>query len=308
MAAGVQAKIVMKPISRETIVERRQPHMRWSAVFAGTVFAIGLWILLQALGMGLGLAAVDTDDAGSLKSAGIGTGIWSLIAPLIAMFVGAILVGRLCGSRDRKVGAMHGAVMWALSSAVGVWALVSVLSAMASGVARVGGAAASTASSAVAGAAGGGGAGDVMDKLGVDTNDLLGPINQRLQREGKPPVTADQLDKSVRAVAQRGLKEGRFDRQLLVQELARNTALSPADAQELADQIGGKYDQIASQVGETAKGAALQAADKTGKVLLGGGIMLLLSLAASVGGAALGVRSRRAETEEPAIVRPPAEP
>src|SRR5688500_9590820 len=98
----------MKPISRETIVDRRQTQMRWSAVFAGTALAVGLWILLQMLGMGIGLSAVDTDDAGSLRGVGIGTGIWSVIAPLIAVFVGALLVGRLSGTRDRKVGAMHG--------------------------------------------------------------------------------------------------------------------------------------------------------------------------------------------------------
>ncbi len=292
--------------------------MRWSAVFAGAVFAIGLWILLQTLGMGLGLSAVSTDDAGSIKGAGIGAGIWSLIAPLLAMFVGALLVGRLCGSRDRKIGAMHGAVMWALASAVGLWALISVISAMASGVARVGSAAASTAGSVVSGAAGAGSkldVNDVMGTLGVKADDLLAPINTRLQSEGKPPVTAQQLNQSLRGVAQRAVKEGRFDRELLVQELARNTALSPADAQQIADQIGAKYDEVSSQVStkatevkETAKTTALEAADKTGKVLLAGGVMLLLSLGAAVGGAALGVRKRRDIDESP-IVRtaPPAE-
>lgn len=276
--------------------------MRWSAVFAGTVLAVGLWILLQVLGMGLGLSAVDTDDAGSLKGVGIGTGIWTLIAPLIAIFVGSMLVGRLSGSRDRKIGAMHGSVMWALSMAVGLWAMLSVVSALASGAAHVGGAAAQATSSIVKGAANAGASidgNDAMKALGIDTNDLLGPINQKLQQEGKPQVTASQVNATIRAVAQRGLHDGRLDRQVLVEELARNTALSQADAQQIADQTGARYQELATKVsstvekvGEQAKSAGLQAADKTGKVLLLGGVMMLLSLGAAVGGGALGVRSR----------------
>jgi hypothetical protein len=120
----------MRPFSREAIVDRRQSQLRWSAVIGGAAFAIGVWILLQTLGMGVGLSAVDVDDAGNLKGIGIGTGVWSLIAPLIAMFVGALLAGRLCGSRGRAVGAMHGAVMWALALMFGLWALLSIVSAV----------------------------------------------------------------------------------------------------------------------------------------------------------------------------------
>jgi hypothetical protein len=49
----------------------------------------------------------------------------------------------------------------------------------------------------------------------------------------------------------------------------------------------------AGQLGEQAKDVALEAVDKAGKTLLLGGLMMLLSLGAAVGGAALGVRDRR---------------
>ena len=55
-----------------------------------------------------------------------------------------------------------------------------------------------------------------MSALGINTNDLVGPVNQRLQRDGKPPITARQLEATVRAVAQRGLHDGRVGRQVLV--------------------------------------------------------------------------------------------
>jgi hypothetical protein len=288
----------MMPISRETIVDRRQSQMRWSAVFAGTALAVGLWILLQMLGMGIGLAAVDTDDAGSLRGVGIGTGIWSVIAPLIAVFVGALLVGRLSGTLDRKVGAMHGSVMWSLAFIIGVWAMMSLVSSVVGGVARVGGAAASAGGSAISSAvqAGGENAGGVMSALGIDANDLVAPINQRLERDGKPRITAEQLDATLRSVAQRGIRQGKLDRTVLVDELAKNTALSRADAEDIANDITARYDRASSQVGVTverigegAKDAALEAADKTGKALLLGGLMMLLSLGAAIAGGALGV-------------------
>src|SRR5438477_10327762 len=84
---------IMRPIIRETIVERRQPQMRWSAVFAGAVVSVGLWVLLQMLGTGIGLAVIDTNDPHSLRGIGIGTGIWSVIAPLLALFFGGMVAG-----------------------------------------------------------------------------------------------------------------------------------------------------------------------------------------------------------------------
>lgn len=294
----------MRPFSRETIIDRRQSQMRWSAVLAGTALAIGLWILLQTLGMGIGLSAVDVDDAGNLKGIGIGTGVWSLIAPLIAMFLGGLLVGRLCGSWSRKIGALHGSVMWALSVAIGLWAMLSLVTALASGVARVGGAAVSTGGAVVSSAAGAVEPSEIMSSLGIDSNDLLGPINKRLASEGKPTITAEQLDATMKAVAQRGLRQGRLDREIVVQELARNTALTPADARDVANEIAQRYEQGRSQLnqkvgeaGQAAKTAALTAADRTGKALLLGGIMMLLSLGAALLGAALGVPRNLARDE-----------
>jgi hypothetical protein len=321
VALSVHRSLGMRPFSRETIVDRRQPQLRWSAVFGGAVLTIGLWILLQILGTGIGLAAIDPSHAGSLR--GIGTGIWSIIAPLIAMFIGSYVAGRLSGTRDRAVGAMHGSVIWALALVLGLWAMVAVASMLASGAARVGGAAVTASSQVIAGAAQAGGAVDgpeLASSLGVDENDLLGAINQRLAEQGKPEITADQLDATMRAVAQRGLREGKLDRNLVVDELARNTSLSRADAQDVANQVGDRIDQAQAEVGsameqvkERARQAALEAADKTGKAMLVGGIMMLLSLGAALLGGAVGVRKWRGREDTSTAtttmtITPPANP
>lgn len=288
----------MQKIIREAVIERRQPQFRWSAVLAGVALALGLWILLGALGMGLGFAAVDVDDAGSLRGAGIGTGIWSLVAPALAIFGGALVTGKFAGTRNRLVAALHGGVVWGISTAFGLWAVVAVVTSMASGAVRLGSAAAGATSAVVSSSVAAGAevdADDVMTALGIDTNDLLAPINQRLQRDGKPPVTSRQLHNTIRGIAQKGLHQGRLDRKILVEELAQNTALSRTDAEDLATQFGDKYESVAAkiqgqaeQIGQQAKGAALEAVDKTGKVLLFGGLMMLLSFAAALAGAAIG--------------------
>lgn len=117
-------------------LDRRQPSLRWSAVFGGAAVAVTLWVLLQMLGMGVGMAAIDLDDAGSLRSVGIGTTVWTLIAPLIALFVGGLVAGRLAATYNDRVGAMHGFVTWAVASLLGLVATVACVGMLTGGSMR----------------------------------------------------------------------------------------------------------------------------------------------------------------------------
>lgn len=120
----------MQPITRETIVDRRQAAIRWSAIFGGTAVAVGIWLLLQIFGMGAGLSAIDADNAGSLRGVGIGTSVWSLFAPLIAIGAGGWIAAKLAATRDEKVGGLHGVIVWALTSVLGMMLAVSLVSAI----------------------------------------------------------------------------------------------------------------------------------------------------------------------------------
>lgn len=115
--------------------DRRQPMLRWSAVFAGAAISVALWVLLQMLGMGAGLAAIDLDDSGSLRSIGIGTTIWSMLAPMIALFIGAFFAAKMAATYDQKVGASHGFVTWAIASLLGVVAMACLAALLARGAA-----------------------------------------------------------------------------------------------------------------------------------------------------------------------------
>lgn len=288
----------MQPtISRETVlVDRRQPSLRWSAVFAGTACSIGLWILLQLLGMGIGLSAVDADSVRSLRGAGIGTTVWALVAPLIAMFFGGVIAGKLAQTYDRKLAGVHGLVMWSITSIVGLLATVGVVTMIAHGAGRHGGAfdtAAPTMSW------GDHGSRATMSELGVDPESLLAPINQRLTSQGKPAITVEQFEASMRGVVRDGMARGNFDQELLVDQLVANTRLSRADATEVEREIEARVDSTdtrAHALERRAQRYALEAVDATGKALTSVGLSLLLSLITSVLGAILALhRFRRKE-------------
>jgi hypothetical protein len=56
--------------------------------------------------------------------------VWSLIAPVLALFVGGFAAGQLTGPVSRITGALHGAVMWSLATVASlalVWTMVAAL-------------------------------------------------------------------------------------------------------------------------------------------------------------------------------------
>jgi hypothetical protein len=272
--------------------------LSWGAILGGAFVALGMWILLYSLGLALGLSSVDPGDPGSARSAGIGTGVWSLIAPLIALFVGGYVASRTAGVVDKQGGALHGAVLWGLTTLAGTILMGMALSSLMGAVFSVGKSAAGAAGSAVVGAASQGD--NAAQAFGLNADDALAPINQRLRQEGKPAITADQLQAATKDVVGTAVRTGNIDRNVLVSSIAENTKLSRQDAEEVAtrveqqfNQTKGQVGQKAEQVGQQVQQGALQAADKSGRVFWGIFGALLLGLVSSVLGATVGVSRRQ---------------
>jgi hypothetical protein len=269
----------------------------WGAIFAGVLTSLGIWVLLYSLGLAIGLSSVDPADPGSAKGAGIGTGVWGLIAPLIALFAGGVVASRSAGIMDRTGGAIHGVVLWSLTTLAGMAVLGMVLSSLVSGVASAG--------KAAAGAVGGvaSSAANNQDKLqgaaqsfGLNADDALRPVNERLRAEGKPAVTSAQLQAAVKDVVGDAVKQGRMDRELLVSSIAQKTALSRADSEDLAGRVEAQYEAAkgkAQQTVATVQTGALKAADATGKAFWGIFGALFLGLISAVLGATAGVTKRQ---------------
>jgi hypothetical protein len=258
--------------------------IRWGAVFAGAVTALGLWLLLYTLGLALGLTAVTPANPDSAEGAGIFTGIWGAVSPLVALLIGAFIAARSSGVLDRGSGAVAGLVMWGLAMVLGAFLVGSAFSSLLGGVGSVGKAALQ---------AGGVAAQDKGQSkpgqiLGIDANQVIAPINDRLQAEGKPPVTADQLGAAIKDATRQGLAQGKLDRQVLVSSLSQNTNLSEADANDLADRV----EQQGNQTKNDLTRAGLKAADTTGKVFWGVFAALLLGLISSLIGGSLGASGK----------------
>ena len=266
-------------------------RMSWGAIFGGTVAALGVGILLHALGFALGLSAIDPNEPGTLRGSGIFTGIWSLVTAFIALFVDGLVAGRGAGALNKTGGGLHGLVMWGLTTLIAIWLVLLFVSRVVGGVASLGSAAVTGAANAIGGAPG-----QIASAFGIDANDALGPVNQRLQAQGKPTITAEQLQAATRDVVQDAVRQGRLNREMLITSLSLHTSLTRSDAQEVAARVEQQFQSATGQAGQALQNVqtgALAAAEDTGKAFWGLFGALLLGMLSAVFGAIVGVSKRQ---------------
>jgi hypothetical protein len=141
---------------KEPLVEQTGFRLSWGAIFAGLFVAIGVHLVLALLGIAIGMSAWNPASPGGVDAGDVaaGVGIWAAISALIALFVGGATTGRLAGILNRKDGALHGAVLWSLTTVVLMWLIVSGLGFLLGGAFDIAGRTASAAVQTVGGAAG----------------------------------------------------------------------------------------------------------------------------------------------------------
>ncbi|MCL4874435.1 hypothetical protein KJ039_10190 [bacterium] len=87
-------------------------RVSWGGIFAGTLVALGVQLLLMLLGMGIGFGIIS--PAEGFEGVGVGTGIYVLLATLVSLFVGGWVACRISGITDKLKSGLHGLVVWAL--------------------------------------------------------------------------------------------------------------------------------------------------------------------------------------------------
>jgi hypothetical protein len=263
----------------------------WSSIFAATAITLGVWLALHLFGLAVGLTAIDPHDADSLRGVGIGTGVWSLIAPIIALFVGGLVAGRAAPTINSVNAAIHGAVVWAVSAIFSMILIAMTIGAVTRMAVRTGTAVGASAGAAISQL------GDVdLSDLGLSSEDLVAPINQRLAQRGMPPVSAGDVEAVVRDAVRQSVRTGSVDRAALIDSVARRTNLSREDATVLAGEIEQRIDRAQTRASagvDRVREAALSAAETSGKLLFALFGTLALGLAAAVGGSVLAVRRER---------------
>jgi hypothetical protein len=87
----------------------------WGAIIAGSIMSIAYEILLNFLGIGLGLSGFNLDDA-TMFQLGSMTTLWLTISGVISMGLGGWFTGKLCNISCKFKRAYHGLLSWGLAT------------------------------------------------------------------------------------------------------------------------------------------------------------------------------------------------
>jgi hypothetical protein len=149
----------------------------WGGIFGGVLVALGVLLLLGALGVAVGISAADPGQT-QASTLGAGAGIWTAVSLLIALFVGGMVSTRIGAITDGTTGFFEGALVWVVSILLMLYAASSGVSLIAGTATRLVGGATQAAST-------------VMQGGGANV-DMSGGVDQILQRL-KDPKTAQQI-------------------------------------------------------------------------------------------------------------------
>lgn len=96
----------------QILEQRRVSCINWGGIWAGVFVGLGIQIVLTALGLGIGLRAIDPNMTEPLTRVPLGVEVWSGLAWLFSAFMGAYVAAWLSGSFLRSTGIFHGMVTW----------------------------------------------------------------------------------------------------------------------------------------------------------------------------------------------------
>jgi hypothetical protein len=246
-------------------------RLSWAGIWGGVLMAVGTLLLLAALGVAVGITAVDPGQT-QASTFGTGAGIWAGVSLLIALFLGGLVSTRAGFITDRTTGFFEGALVWVVSILLMGYLATSGMSMVASGAFRlIGGA-----SQAV---------GTVMQGAGGAPNvDVSGSVDQMIQRL-RDPKTAQQIAQATGMPATE-VQASLSETAQRVENNRNNPAQAASEAKEGMSQLldkaksSGALQQKAEQIKPEASRAAW--------ITFGA---LVLSLVAAVIGAMAGRRS-----------------
>lgn len=115
-------------------------RVSWGAVLAGVVVALVTQLILNMIGLGIGVATLDpgagTDHNPSASSFSIGAAMWWTLAGIVASLAGGFTAGRLSGEPKETTAAWHGLTSWAVTALVIFWLLTSAVGGLLGGAYR----------------------------------------------------------------------------------------------------------------------------------------------------------------------------
>jgi hypothetical protein len=222
-------------------------------------------MLLSTLGLAIGISAADVGpgQGSDAKVFGIGAGVWAGLSLLIALFLGGMIASRVSIVVDRTVATTHGALVWVLT-------MLGVLYLASAGISLgIGG---------VLGVARGAGLA-VSSAAGGLTDLTSGNLDQILARLNDPSTVG--VVAGATGMSQDEARDALSDIRARVEAARSNPEQAAAEARNGLQQLTARAKERASSVAQQAQPYA----SRTAWIALA---IMIISLAAAVGGAVWG--------------------
>ena len=292
-------------------------RISWGAIIAGALVSIVVMLLLNLLGIGIGLGSIDPMEEAN-PFAGLGTGaiIWWVVSNLIAIFAGGYVAGKLAGIPLKNTSTIHGILSWSLYTLVSLWLLTTAIGGLISGVGSVLSKSISAAGSGIEAIANGNNQNNNNQQASISFTDVQREVRQVLSDTGDPALQPDSIQRTAESTAQSArqtlrndsyvsnedlsrilqdvLYEGgqlveNLDRQDVVNVVVERTNLSRQEANNIADVVVRKHEQakeewkqFKTEAKQEAKQKGQQVADSASKAAIWSFVALFLG--AVVGG------------------------
>lgn len=254
------------------------PRVRWSGVMSGLFVAVGVLLLMVALGLAIGITALGDPRAATGETAeglGIGAGIWAFITLLVALFLGGMVSTQVTDRPDRHGAVIHAVLVWVLFLLFIFWLMVSGISL---GLSGIFGAMSTLVSSATAAVGLGSGMADsdLTQRLGLDDpNQLLAKLDD--PRTASALATATGMSTEEASASLRDLRAR-------LEPMKDDPARMAAEVRNSLAQYSDRAKQRALEAAATAqRGASVSAWVTFG--------VMVVSLAVAIAGAISGVPS-----------------
>jgi hypothetical protein len=258
-------------------------QVSWGAVFSGAIIALVMQMILNMLGVGVGLSTLDvakgeTPSAGTLS---LGAGIWWVVSGIVAAAVGGYIAGRLSGKPSQSTTAYHGLIAWAVSTVMVVYLISSAASGLIGGTL-------STASSVLGGAGKAlGSFQTAVQSAAPSLNNMTDPMatiesKVRSASGGQDPAALkDAAATAVRAALSGDPAQQNAATDKAADALAKAQNVPPDQAKAQVEQYQQQYKETVGQAKEQAKQAADTTAKTVSRGALFGAVALLLGALAA---------------------------
>ncbi|MCJ2126368.1 PhnA-like protein [Methylobacterium sp. J-077] len=263
-------------------------QVSWGAIFAGATTALVAQVILNMLGIGIGLSSVGMNaaDNPAASTLSMSAGIWFVASGIVASLIGGFLAGRLSGKPVGGAAGLHGLVSWSVTTLVVLYLLTSAVGGI------VGGAFSGvTATLGGAGSLVGGTVQTAAQAAAPSLSKITNPLDGiestvRQQASGQDPQAArDAAVAAVRAVLTGDSAQKQQAETRAADALAKAQGIPADQAKQQIQDYEKQYDQAVATAKQKAEAAAVATKSAATQGAFYAALALILgALAAFLGG------------------------